>query len=896
MIRNVNEQHRVVGALAFLLFSLMLITPQNASANLQEPDLSIMLSLRDTYGWGTVFSWPQANPCPNDTVNWGGIGCTQGRVISFNLGCPSRFLEAPIPPILGGLAHLQEVSIRGCRVRGSYPWLLGNNPLMNVIRLDINQLSGTLDDFFPDGISPSQFPQLTASGSLLNLSENDITGSIPAGLMQFNSNLNLNLNYLRLTGALPAAGNPSKRINISRNGLSGSLPDYMACAGTANCNVNYNMFDVVNTPVGMTNFSWRATQTVPPTNIQVTPTGAGSVHLTWTPIEYQIHGGYYEVLSSLSPGGPYISRGKTNNIGGKAATGLVISGLPGGTNYFVVRTTTPPFTQYTPTVTRINSKMFLTSINSAEVSTTVGTSLVVTKTGDTNDGVCDSDCSLREALHVAHSGDSITFSSQFDLPRTITLTQGQLTIPSGRSISIIGKGPQLTKISGGSLQRVFEVNVGASLRLDGLTVTNGTTAGYGGGINNHGTLILERVAIDGNQATSGSGGINSDNDSVLYITDSTISNNLSGVNAGGIQVFYANDVKITNSTISGNIASGFGGGLNIDVSPVVLRSVTITDNEAANNNGGISNYLGTLSSKNSIIAGNRASNGNLDIGGDLASEGANLIGDTTGTVVSGIVVGNVLNQNPRLAPLGNYGGPTMTHALLSGSPAIEGSRFGNDVPAEDQRGVARTGFSDIGAFELNNSANGGGNRVRLPNAHVGVPFVLVLANNGGAFTFSVTSGDLPQGLQLTTSLAPAAVVSISGTPLTGVLDHEFSVTVSDGTNSVVTDYVISVLAPTSSAVSLSGQVMTANGVGVRNAVISIKGPGLNEPQVKRTGAFGHYAIEGLVAGETYIVTVSSPRHTFGVPSRVVTLSDSISDLNFIAMPSIGQAGGRDVGK
>ena len=50
--------------------------------------------------------------------------------------------------------------------------------------------------------------------------------------------------------------------------------------------------------------------------------------------------------------------------------------------------------------------------------------LVVTKTADTNDGICDTDCSLREAVTAAAVGDTIVFSSLFNTPQTITLTLG----------------------------------------------------------------------------------------------------------------------------------------------------------------------------------------------------------------------------------------------------------------------------------------------------------------------------------------------------------------------------------------------------------------------------------------------------------------------------------------
>ena len=57
---------------------------------------------------------------------------------------------------------------------------------------------------------------------------------------------------------------------------------------------------------------------------------------------------------------------------------------------------------------------------------------------------------------------------------------------------------------------------------------------------------------------------------------------------------------------------------------------------------------------------------------------------------------------------------------------------------------------------------------------------------------------------------------------------------------------------------------------------------LNEPLVVTTGSFGYFSVDGLTAGETYVVTVNSQRYTFSVPSRVYNLVDNITDADFVA--------------
>src|ERR1043166_6678164 len=94
--------------------------------------------------------------------------------------------------------------------------------------------------------------------------------------------------------------------------------------------------------------------------------------------------------------------------------------------------------------------------------------LTVTKTQDTNDGVCDADCSLREAVAAAASGDTIVFSSLFNTPQTITLSLGQITID--KSLTITGTGQDLVTISGNNASRIFFSNGnGFTVNISGMT-------------------------------------------------------------------------------------------------------------------------------------------------------------------------------------------------------------------------------------------------------------------------------------------------------------------------------------------------------------------------------------------------------------------------------------------
>src|SRR5262249_47649459 len=139
---------------------------------------------------------------------------------------------------------------------------------------------------------------------------------------------------------------------------------------------------------------------------------------------------------------------------------------------------------------------------------------------------------------------------------------------------------------------------------------------------------------------------------------------------------------------------------------VVVSNSTITGNSASKFGGGISSPSDVgLALNNSIVATNSAPSGpdlfgTADPGNnDLIGNGSGLSGLVNG--VNGNLVGTAATPiDPRLAPLGNNGGPTQTMALLSGSPAL-GAGAADGVTTTDQRGFARVvnGQVDIGAFE-----------------------------------------------------------------------------------------------------------------------------------------------------------------------------------------------------
>ena len=164
-------------------------------------------------------------------------------------------------------------------------------------------------------------------------------------------------------------------------------------------------------------------------------------------------------------------------------------------------------------------------------------------------------------------------------------------------------------------------------------------------------------------------------------------------------------VKISNSTLSGNGATGAGGGISNAGGTVTINNSTLSGNTTRNSSGGggISN-VGTATLQNTIVA-NSPRGGNCY--GAMTSDGYNLSSDGTCTFSN---TGDLNNAHPKLGTLGNYGGPTQTIPLLSGSPAIDaGNPSGctdnqGHLLKTDQRGQPRpdkedTVGCDMGAYE-----------------------------------------------------------------------------------------------------------------------------------------------------------------------------------------------------
>jgi predicted outer membrane repeat protein len=285
----------------------------------------------------------------------------------------------------------------------------------------------------------------------------------------------------------------------------------------------------------------------------------------------------------------------------------------------------------------------------------------------------------------------------------------------------------------------YHVVTGATgATLDGFTITGGNANGTfpysgGGGLyNNSSSPTLMNIIFTTNSANGGGGGIYNSFSNPLLL-NVTFTKNSAG-NWGGGMYDGASNPTLTNVTFRDNSAR-YGGGIGNEIGDpknqrTVLTNVTFSGNLAEEGGGGIASSGGILILNNVTFSNNSA----LYFGGGMYDEWTSVtitntifwgnaapeypqfyhsneigLGFPDAIIYDSVVQGdcpenttcaNIIDADPKLGVIGNYGGFTQTIPLLPGSSAIDA---GDDSTCADtdQRGVERPiGTScDIGAFE-----------------------------------------------------------------------------------------------------------------------------------------------------------------------------------------------------
>lgn len=242
-------------------------------------------------------------------------------------------------------------------------------------------------------------------------------------------------------------------------------------------------------------------------------------------------------------------------------------------------------------------------------------------------------------------------------------------------------------VQGGAINTMYPHSF---VTLENTSIFNNYAQNAGGAIyNENGTVVIRNSAIYGNEARNAGGGIYSRNGN-LIVVNSTISGNTTSYGGGLMQIdgmtgFYS-------STVYGNLASIAGGGINLGQSTIA-----------------------NIGLHNTILAGNQNQNSpdcavvNPGLQVAIMTNGHSLIGSSLGCSIMSVPT-DIFNQDAMVGSLRNNGGPTPTHALLTGSPAINGGGLGGCIGDDltvlkyDQRWFSRPSQSidtrcDIGAYE-----------------------------------------------------------------------------------------------------------------------------------------------------------------------------------------------------
>ncbi|MCX6875774.1 MAG: choice-of-anchor D domain-containing protein [Verrucomicrobia bacterium] len=426
--------------------------------------------------------------------------------------------------------------------------------------------------------------------------------------------------------------------------------------------------------------------------------------------------------------------------GASGATFEVYLGTTAG-SLATIGTQTSPFTPATALVPgttyfwRVDTTLGGKTYQGVELSFTVRSGIVVTTAVDETDGLAVGGVSLREAIaDAAPAGtpETITFAAALS-GEQLVLTHGELLIDKSLMIDASALAQGLS-VSGNQVSRVFNIAVGSTVTLDGLTITGGS--GIGGGIANFGLLNLNRSTVAGNTA--------------------------SGNYGGGI--YTTGTLTATHCTVANN--SGLVGGAIFTQGTATLIHTTIANNLGESQAGGLAVNGGSVTLNNTIIAGNQSpfAPDSYTFAGSITQSGVNFIGG-----------------DPQLAPLANYGGPTPTLPPLASSPVLDAA--GATSLATDQRGFPRVvgTKADIGAVEagpvvtVTSAADAGAGSLREAIQSVTAPDTRI------RFASTLAGSTIPLAGGIT--IPAATTITIDGTGLTDGItiagDHTFGLFVID---------------------------------------------------------------------------------------------------------------------
>lgn len=334
--------------------------------------------------------------------------------------------------------------------------------------------------------------------------------------------------------------------------------------------------------------------------------------------------------------------------------------------------------------------------------------LLVSKFSDSNDGVCNADCSLREAVHHANmtaEEDRIilqagTYTLNLAPPRLGSEIQQEDANTNGdldvmfSDLSIIGAGINRTFIDGLHNDRVFDVQPATRLHLERLTLRNGLTSGFGGAVRNRGEVTLEHVKVERSSvlAEVGAGGALA-NYGQLSVASSIFDSNqtyaMTGSGEGG--AIYNNrmgTLLVRNSHFTGNLSydesdTGRGAAIYNEGVADIARSTFIGNKGGEYGNGSaiLNAEGGDLQLSNSTISGNH---GYYSYGAFANGQ----FGSRNNPTTTARLVNVTISSNSGVTALYNLGMLSVRNSIVAGNYMIPDE--GANRPANCRNGANAT--------------------------------------------------------------------------------------------------------------------------------------------------------------------------------------------------------------
>lgn len=264
--------------------------------------------------------------------------------------------------------------------------------------------------------------------------------------------------------------------------------------------------------------------------------------------------------------------------------------------------------------------------------------------------------------------------------------------------------------------------------------------------------------------------------------------------------------------------------------------------------------------------------------GDDAAAGTGINPETILADYSGVLDVNANRNDPNTFATGGvteFDGIANPVVALKGSATADFPHLIVRINSTACTGTAKLTIS-YNVRDLDSSAN---DAVQIAALHYRVGTSGNFTNLHPGFVADATDGGVAQRISTVAASLPE---DAKGVPQ---LQLRIMTANAAGTDEAIgiDDIRVGCAVPTAANATISGRVTSREGNGLRRVAVTVEGGNLAAPRTVFTSSFGDYAVDGLEAGGTYIVSVRSKRYVFEMPDRVVSLLDNVSGIDFMTV-------------